>query len=277
MKSTSKFLALILVVGLSMIVFTTNAHALVWACDWSGGLYSVNTSDASLGFIGNTGLGNLGALEYAPDGTLYGLTYGNGASLYRINPNNAAAALVGSLNFSWAYEGGLVFSPNGTAYGVSYYPPEGAFLFTVDLNTGNGTPGAQLAYSDINGLAWRSDGLMVGLDGRVGSNSLVTIDPITGSMTPLNGLPFETGDVGGMATDFSTGTSYFGTSLLNGSNSLYSFDLFTGAYNSIGQFSGLNDDVGISGLAASSVVPEPGTLMLLGSGLLGLGFFRRRK
>src|SRR5512134_2504530 len=110
MKNLNKSL-LALLVGL-VLAFTSSAHAFVLGCDWSGDLYSVNTSDASLNFIGSTGIANLGALEFAANGTLYGLTYGSNASLYRINPTDAAATLVGSLNFSWAYEGALVFAPD---------------------------------------------------------------------------------------------------------------------------------------------------------------------
>jgi len=95
MQNTCKLLTLIVTLSLSLIVFAPNANALVWGCDWSGNLYTVNTSNAALTHIGATGLANLGALEYGPGGELYGLTAANG-SLYRIDPNTASATLIGS-------------------------------------------------------------------------------------------------------------------------------------------------------------------------------------
>src|SRR5207253_2158884 len=78
----------------------------------TGELVSVSTANAALTHIGNTGIASMGALEFAPDGTLYGFTVGPTSTLYSINPVTAAATLVGPLG-QFTFEGALAFAPGG--------------------------------------------------------------------------------------------------------------------------------------------------------------------
>ena len=280
MKMLSKLVVFIFAVSMMFAAVPENAQAMLFASDWSGNLFSVNTSNASLGLVGSTGLSLLGGLEFAPNGTLYGITAGNG-SLYTINPNNAAATLVGGLGLGFNFEGGLAFSPGGVAYGVNEGSNGAPNLFTIDLNSGAATIVGQMGTGhDINGLAWRSDGMLVGIDDN--TSSLVTIDPSTASIANLYDLGFSVGGIGGMTTDPLSGISYFATGItvnnnnVLGTNGLYSFDLYSGANSFLGNFNG-SDQSGISGLAAVGTVPEPGTLGLIGLGLTGLTFWRRKR
>jgi hypothetical protein len=171
---------------------------------------------------------------------------------------------VGSLGLGLVFEGGLVIAPNGTAYATNEDNAGNPRLFTVDLDTAatmlvgtiSGPP------HDINGLAWRSDGMLVGLDRE--SNSLLAIDPATAASSPILGVASTVGAIGGMAAIGDSG--FFATSgpssSPSGSNTLYSFDLNTGAHLPIGSFPA-NIGTGIGGLALIPI-PEPSTLLIAG-------------
>ena len=273
MKFMTKLMGTMLFAGLCFLASTPNVHAVsLWACDWGGNLYSVDASNASLGYIGNTGLSGLGALEFAPNGILYGFTAGTG-NLYKIDPNNASTTLVGLLSPDFYFEGGLAFSPTGAAYGVNQGDNGAPYLFSIDLNTRSATNIGQMGTGhDINGIAWRSDGMLVGIDDN--TNSLVTIDPNTAALAHLADLGFTAGSIGGMTFSDIPDFGYFATGT-TGTNGLYSFDMFNGGNAFIGNFAAL-DPNGVSGLAASPV-PEPATLGLMGLGLVGLALRRRKK
>jgi WD40 repeat protein len=237
----------------------------------TGTLYSVSTANAALTLIGSNGR-NFAEIEFSPGGTLYGFTTGSASTLYTINPSTAAATSVGPLGLPFVFEGGLAFSPGGTAYATNGGDSGAAQLFTINLATGAATVVGTLSGGghDINGLAYRSDGQLIGLD-RV-TNALVVIDPATAAVAQLAPVPSTVGGVGGMTV--LNGTGYYNTSgpggSISGSNTLYSFDLFTGASTPIGNFNGLVGN-GISGLAAQ--VPEPDAIVLgsIGALILLLG------
>lgn len=246
--------------------------------DWDTGvLYNVSTSDASLSVIGSTGITELSALEFAPNGTLYAFSSGSQARLYTIDPVTATATSVGPLGM-FAFEGGIAFSPGGTAYAVGGSSVSSPQLLQLNLATGAASVVATLSGGahDINGLAWRSDGMLVGLD-RV-SNGLVTINPATGATALLAIVDTDIGATGGMAAVGNTG--YFSTSgpgdVIPGSNNLYSFDLFTGAHTLVGSFAPAIENTGIGGLA----IPEPSTLagmLLFSCALAGHPVVSRRR
>jgi hypothetical protein len=247
----------------------------------TGNLYQVSTSNASLALVGNTGLVGFGGIEFAPNGTLYGVTssFQPTPSLYTINPLTAAATLKGPLGIGFVFEGALAFAPDGTAYGANGGDAGNDKLFKINLSTGAATVLGTLAGShDIDGLAVRSDGMLIGLD-RV-TNSLLVIDPVSLAISTLATLVPTVGGVGGMTADGSTG--FFSTSGPGGSNpgsdSLYSFNLFTGSSALIGTFPGAIQGNGISGLAATpAVAPQPATGILVALGGLGLLTYRCRR
>lgn len=233
----------------------------------TGNLYNIEASDASINLLGATGVAGLGSLEFNPnDGFYYGVSTGQTASLYRLDIGPGlntieSIELVGPLGFFNA-EGGLAFSvsPNGTAYAFNqgFNVPA---LYTIDLKTGAATTvGALDERHDINGLAWRSDGVLIGLDAT--EEELVLIDPATAALTTLAELIPVPGSVGGMT--LLDGTGYFVTAGPNatnaGSNELWRFDPFTGEHFLVGDFDEVISGTGLSGL---TIVPEPGSLALL--------------
>ncbi|MBU0718478.1 MAG: DUF4394 domain-containing protein [Planctomycetes bacterium] len=238
----------------------------------TGNLFEVSTTDASLTLIGNTGVAALGALDYANDGYLYGLTTGLSAALYRIDPADASSTLVGLVG-AYMFEGGLAITPEGFAYAVNGGDTGDARIFTIDLATGAGTEVGPLGdRRDVDGLGLRDDGMLIGLD-RV-NNELITINPVTRSTAAIASVEPIIGMIGGMA--LGEGYAYFSTagpgSFAPGSNELYEFDPYTGTHTLIGNFNATVIGEGISGIA---VIPEPASMALLVLG--GLSLLRRRK
>ena len=255
----------------------------------TGDLYLTSTANASLTFLGSTGLERLGSLEFY-DGSLYGITHGSSAAvdpagrptLYRINLNAGQTGIetveaVGQLGLS-LFEGGLAISADGTAYGVNQGDVSNPGLFSINLATGAATTigivtGGQ---HDIDGLSWRTDGMLIGLDRK--SQSLLVINPTNAVATILAAVEPSIGAIGGMV--IAESGSYFATAgpgnppAVQGTNGLYSFDPFTGeVLEFVGNFnlptSGTQE--GIGGLA---LVPEPASMAILALGTLAL--VRRR-
>jgi len=246
--------------------------AMLLGIDWNGNLYQISTNDASLAYIGNTGLdyhltdpdNGPCSLECGPDGALYCFTSREPSCLYVVDPETAQATTDVYLNTSITpAEGGLAFASDGTAYGASlgsYGTPK---LFTFDLLTGNVTNVCIVSgANDINGLAWRRDGKLVGLDHVTNSNcaTLLAIDPMTGDSSVIVELPFAVGRVSGMTAQ-EDDTGYFATGGHSGddsgSNELYFFNLNSGAYKYIGSFS-------------TNVIPDCSTNVITSWGISGL-------
>lgn len=241
----------------------------------TGDLWKISTVDASLTPAAQLGVTPMGSLELAPDGDLYGFTVGLAPvpTLYRIDSQTYDVSAVGPLGLDFVFEGGLAFGSAGEAYAVNSKASENPKLFSIDLNTGQGTEIGIISGGshDFNGLAWRSDGMLVGIDSV--TNALLSIDPSNATSVEIAILDPILGAVGGMAAIGDT--AYFvtagpGIDTFFGTNSLYSVDLFTGDTLFIGSFDGTIDGKGFSGLA----IPEPATLLLL---LVGAGVSLRRR
>jgi hypothetical protein len=235
----------------------------------TGRIYRIPADGSAPSVIAQTGVQTLGALELLLDGNYYGITHDN-PTLYRFDPITFAPTPLGRVTFTTSlFEGSIVQAPAGTVYITNGGNASSAELLTLDLSTrvatsvGRFRPGE----ADVNGLAWRSDGKLVGLDRAAGG--LVTIDPDTGAATLLQSLPFAIGAVGGMTLADSVG--YFVTagpgSVVPGTNSLYSFDPFTGQATFVRSFTGVvTAGEGFGGLAV--LVPEPGSALPTLAGLL---------
>ncbi len=230
----------------------------------TGAVYRISTTDASVTLLGSTGIEHFAGIDFGPDGLLYGFTAGEASVpvLYSINPANGFAATpIGPLGGQFIFEGSLVFAPDGRLLGVSHDGEKNPQLFTVNTSTGAATLIGTISagFHDVNGLAWRSDGMLVGLD-RV-TNSLLAINPTTAASSIIAVLDPVVGAVGGMAVV--EDTAYFSTSGPGlpspGTNGLYHFDLFTGEIDPVGSLGPEIMGTGISGLA----VPEPASLIIL--------------
>lgn len=261
-----RFLAVACLGGCALLpAIVARGQDLVGVDFTSGRVYRLPTTGGPPTAIAETNINSLSALELFLDGNYYGYSV-FGDVLYRFHPTTYAPTTVGPITGAGGmFEGSLVQSPTGDVYAVNGNDASSARLLRLNVATGGATvvgtmPGREI---DINGLAWRSDRMLVGLD-RPG-NRLVTIDPETATVSTLASLPFTVGALGGMTAIGSTG--YFVTAgpgaSLPGSNGLYSFDLFTGQHTLVRN---LSPDIGAAGIGGLAVlVPEPaaaGALLL---------------
>ncbi|MFH1747313.1 MAG: PEP-CTERM sorting domain-containing protein [Planctomycetota bacterium] len=286
--TTNKRLCLATAIAGLFVMLSPTAFGDLFGIEYdTGHLHRISVTDGSMTYIGDTGLGgNYGpaSLEYNvfDSGQLYAFTTGSyndpygvpDAKLYSIDPSTAATTEIGPLGLpTFVSEGGLAFSPAGVAYGVNTGSwAGGAELFTINLGTGAATSVGNMGPGvDVNGLAWRSDGMLVGIERP--TNSLVQIDPSTAVMTVIATLEPAVGASGGMAAIGDTGYFACGNdySTIPGANALFTIDLYTGAHELVGSFDPWVTGIGIGGLA----LPEPGSLALLV--LAGLAAARRRR
>lgn len=258
-------------IAVCLAVSTRVDAALIGFDAGTGNVYSISETNASLTYLSNSTV-NLGALEYAGDGLLYGIEFGT-QHIYTLNPFTGETRLQFA-GASTSFEGGLAFASDTVAYATNGGNTRSTELLRIDLSARSVTVVGVISGGnhDINGLTWRSDNTLVGLD-RV-SNALLEIDVTTAASSLLMALGDTVGSVGGMTSDGVSG--YFNTAGNGGSNALYAFDLYSGNYNLIGSFDPVISGNGISGLTLAPI-PLPASIWLFGSGLLGLLGCRLKK
>ena len=261
---------------------SASAAEILYGMTGAGGtassLYTIDPTTGASTLVGATGFGHVVAMDFNPvDGLLYGISNSSGGTLLTIDvatgAGTAIATLGGSMTGSNAPD--MAFNAAGTLY--TWNEPFTDNLNTVDLGTGVGTeigPNGGGAFTFQLGLDIDSSGTVYI---KNGDNDIYTVDTGTGAATFL-----ITHDAPAFALDnilaFNAADTLFSVDRTSGSDSdLYTIDLATGGSTLIGS-------TGIGRLAALAFqpmaaisVPEPGTLGILGLGVFGLGFARRRK
>jgi len=190
-------------------------------------LYLIDTASGAASLIGPHGPVEfaIGALAFADNGALYGISLTDAAQLYQIDVTTGAASAIGPLGIGFIFEGGLTFDTAGRLIGVDQGDDATATTFEINTATGAATiigpPGGQAR--DINGLT-RDGAVVYGIDRP--SNSLGRLDVATGSYTQIGLTGAAIGDTGGLAFDEATGALY---ATFAADGGFYKIDPATGA------------------------------------------------
>jgi len=245
-----------------------------------GDLISLDTTDPRNGVVvGNTGLFNVGTMDFF-DGALWAVDgTGDAMKFYTIDPETAEATLEST--FRGPFGGTSVFSGSFDDQG-DYWVVDFIYdtIREIDPRTGRSISSVPINRNvGYNGVAFVGD-VLYAVRGAFGDppQQFGTIDTLTGVFTRIGFTGVGVGGVGGgngvgaLDYDPATGTLdlVYRSGIAPGQLwSLYTVNIATGGANFVGE-------IGPRGLFdAFAVVPEPTTL-----GLLLLGFcplFGRRR
>lgn len=169
-------------------------------------------------------------------------------------------SFVATVNGNWIED--MAWGGSNTIWASTY---EGN-VFNINATTGAVNSNFSVANSSYTGVAF--DGTNLWVSGGLTSNNIFEYST-SGTLIQTIGTQFA---VGGLGYDSADNTLWAGGQ----SGNVYHLDLSGNVLSSFVAGSVYHDGLSVGNLGAENSVPEPGTLLLMGAGLIGLAAQRRK-
>ncbi|MGA3185701.1 MAG: PEP-CTERM sorting domain-containing protein [Bryobacteraceae bacterium] len=259
--------AFTLLFTVACVTGTAFASSIVYGAGDNNSLYTINPATGATTLVGAMGVNIYDIAEFG--GKLYGISAAS--NLYSISTTTGAATDIGSTGQEF---NALTFSSTGVLYAAGIDTTD---LFTVNTGTGASTKvSGETTQSDYNSAGdLQFVGNTLYLITQTNGNSILdTVNLATGALTKV-GTNLGSANVFGLAE---SGGVLYGFTDNDGSSKVLSINTTTGVGSTVADYGGTGRSAfGFEGTTDNNMVPEPGTMGVMGLGLVGLGAFVRRR